>query len=171
MEIIAPSGKFCTAMPIARAKHPASVIHSFPASSPANVTPTTIPSGILWSVTAMISIRFDFNSPFLPSFLFVNRIVSASNAIKNTTPRKKPTVAGTQAIFPCSRAMSMAGSNKDQTDAATITPAANPSSAFCSRRFISFLRKKTMAAPSVVPTNGIMIPAKTSKFMSYHPDF
>ena len=47
IDIIAPSGKFCIAIPIAKAKAPAIVIPAFPIRAPAKVTPTAIPSGIL----------------------------------------------------------------------------------------------------------------------------
>ena len=56
----------------------------------------------------------------------------------------------------------MAGISRDHTDAATITPAANPDRIFWTFAFmLSFLKKKTMAAPSVVPRNGIRIPMFT----------
>ena len=47
IDIIAPSGKFCIAIPMAKAKAPAIVIPAFPIRAPAKVTPTAIPSGIL----------------------------------------------------------------------------------------------------------------------------
>ncbi len=47
MEMIAPSGKFCIAIPIDSAKAPAMVTEVLPASTPAKTTPTAIPSGIL----------------------------------------------------------------------------------------------------------------------------
>ena len=43
-------------------------------------------------------------------------------------------------------------------DAATITPTANPESAFLTLTFNSFFKKNTQAAPAVVPTNGIRRP-------------
>ena len=49
----------------------------------------------------------------------------------------------------------MEGISNDQTEAATITPEANPSSAFCRRFGISFFIKKTKADPSAVPAKGI----------------
>ena len=45
-----------------------------------------------------------------------------------------------------------------QTDAATITPAANPVSARWMWSPSDCLRKNTLAAPSEVPRNGIRIP-------------
>ena len=55
MEMIAPSGKFWMAMPTDRAKAPARVIVVFSVSTPAKVTPTAMPSGILCRVTARTS--------------------------------------------------------------------------------------------------------------------
>lgn len=51
------------------------------------------------------------------------------------------------------------GIKSDQTDAATITPDANPKSVFWMIGFNSFFKKKTQAAPAVVPTNGIKTPS------------
>ena len=45
-------------------------------------------------------------------------------------PTKKPTTAGIHAIIFCSFAISIEGIKSDQTDAAIITPDANPNSAF-----------------------------------------
>ena len=50
MERIAPSGKFCMAIPTASANAPAMVIPVLPIIAPATVTPTAIPSGRLWRV-------------------------------------------------------------------------------------------------------------------------
>lgn len=47
---------------------------------------------------------------------------------------------------------SIAGISNDQTEAATITPEAKPSSAFCSFTDISPFIMKTKADPSMVPT-------------------
>ena len=52
METMAPSGKFWTAMPRESASTPIAVISVSPARYPAQTTPTAIPSGMLWSVTA-----------------------------------------------------------------------------------------------------------------------
>ncbi len=52
----------------------------------------------------------------------------------------------------------MAGMSKDQTEAATITPDAKPSSDFCTRSSMSPLIKKTNAEPSIVPSNGMSSP-------------
>ena len=70
-------------------------------------------------------------------------------------PRVNPISAGAHAIFPCASAMSMDGMSSDHMDAAIMTPAANPSRAFSTSGDILSFIKKTMAAPSVVPANGI----------------
>ena len=46
--------------------------------------------------------------------------------------------------------MSMAGINSDQTDAAIITPAANPRNTRCMAGLMSFRKKNTMPAPRIV---------------------
>ena len=57
---------------------------------------------------------------------------------------------------------SMAGISRLHIDAATITPAAKPARARCTRSPRDFFIKNTQAAPSVVPKKGIMIPRKVS---------
>ena len=52
----------------------------------------------------------------------------------------------------------MAGISRLHTDAATITPAANPVSARCTVSLSVFFMKNTQAAPSDVPRNGIKMP-------------
>lgn len=76
-------------------------------------------------------------------------------------PNKKPMAAGTTENFPMSSLISMAGMSNDHTEAATITPEANPRKAFCTHGFSSFFTKNTQAAPSVVPIKGSMIPQNT----------
>ena len=51
-EMMAPSGKFWMAMPRDSARAPAAVIWALPERYPAYTTPTAMPSGILWRVTA-----------------------------------------------------------------------------------------------------------------------
>ena len=63
-------------------------------------------------------------------------ILSKTN--RKTTPSRKPTAAGTHAIFPCSSAISMEGIIKDQIDAAIITPEAKPNKSFSTLLFILF---------------------------------
>ena len=55
IEMIAPSGMFCMAMPSDIAMADASDIVDTPSSAPANTTPTAIPSGRLCIVTAIAS--------------------------------------------------------------------------------------------------------------------
>ena len=54
MDTMAPSGKFWMAMPSDKARAPAAEISAAPVRYPAYTTPTAIPSGMLWSVTASI---------------------------------------------------------------------------------------------------------------------
>lgn len=136
---------------IAKANAPAIVIPAFPRIAPANVTPTAIPSGILWSVTAKTSIVVFFSFAFTPSGLLLSKCkwgITLSKTSKNTIPNKNPIVAGIHAIFPCSVAISIDGINKDHTDAAIITPAANPSSNFSIFLFILFFIKNTIPEPN-----------------------
>lgn len=135
---------------IAKANAPAIVIPVFPRIAPANVTPTDIPSGILWSVTARISIVVFFSFDFTPSGLLLSKCMCGiilSKTSKNTTPNKKPIETGIHAIFPCSVAISIDGINNDHTDAAIITPAANPSSNFSIFLFILFFIRNTIPEP------------------------
>ena len=69
IDIIAPSGKFCIAIPTANANAPLKVIPVFPIKAPANVTPTAIPSGILCNVTASTIIVVFLSFDFTPSGL------------------------------------------------------------------------------------------------------
>ena len=71
-----------------------------------------------------------------------------------------------KASFPICSDISMEGMSSDHTEAAIITPDANPRSIFCTRGLISFFRKNTQAAPSVVPAKGIKIPRNV--FIFYH---
>ena len=73
-------------------------------------------------------------------------------------PIKNPTAAGTTDHAPLSAFSSIAGMSNDQTDAATITPEANPNNNFCNRTDISSFIRKTNAEPSIVPNSGSRIP-------------
>ena len=94
-----------------------------PLINPANATPTAIPSGMLCKVTAIKSIIF---SPSFGSFpVFKSKSgTSASKSIIDPVPARKPVTAGIH-----DPAASIDGNKSDQTDAAVITPAANPSMA------------------------------------------
>ena len=81
-----------------------------------------------------------------------------SSSSRNSTPSQKPAAAGKNASLPRAADCSMAGMSRLQTDAATITPAANPVSARWMWSPSDCLRKNTLAAPSEVPRNGIRIP-------------
>jgi hypothetical protein len=56
----------------------------------------------------------------------------------------------------------MAGISSDHTEAATMTPEANPSKTFCSSIGISLFMKKTNPEPRAVPRNGINKEARTA---------
>ena len=76
-------------------------------------------------------------------------------------PIRRPDIAGRKLNFPMPLSVdrSIAGISRDQTDAAIITPEENPSKAFCKRGWILSFIKNTIAAPRVVPTNGMETPA------------
>ena len=132
-----------------------------PLSAPANTTPTAIPSGRLWMVTARASIAVFDRCDRMPSGLSVPICrcgVSSSMSNKKPIPNRKPTAAGSTAHFPLSAPICIAGISSDHTDAATITPDAKPNNDFCSRADISSRMKNTKAEPSIVPSSGISSP-------------
>ena len=142
-----------------------------PLSAPANTTPTAMPSGRLWMVTARASMAVFDNCERIPSGLSVPICrcgVSSSIISRNPMPNRKPTAAGSTdhalaslSIINCPlsiEAISMAGISSDHTDAATITPEAKPNNVFCSRADISSFMKNTKAEPSIVPSSGISSP-------------
>ena len=132
-----------------------------PISAPAKVTPTDMPSGMLCSVTARTSMVVFFNELSTPSGSVLSRCrcgIRLSSTRRKAMPPRKPPAAGIQAICPCSPAISMAGIKSDQTEAAIITPEANPRRSFSI--FLCIPRiKNTMADPRVVPAKGINNPA------------
>ena len=145
---------------MAKANAPIIVILVVPLNIPAKTTPTAIPSGILWRVTARININDLFKWEGFPSGLSLltckcGMIVSRIN--KKPIPNKNPIAAGSHWIFKLED-ISIAGIKSDQTDAAIITPEAKPNKAFCILGFMSFFKKKTNADPNVVPIKGINIP-------------
>ena len=73
-------------------------------------------------------------------------------------PTQKPANAGRNASFPIHAACSIAGISRLQTEAATITPAANPVRARCTVLLSCLRIKRTQAAPKDVPRNGIRMP-------------
>ena len=154
---MAPSGKFWMAMPMDRAKAPVRVISPCPVSMPANTTPTAIPSGMLWRVTASTSMVSRLKLLWGPSAFSLPRCrwgTSWSISSRKAMPSRKPTAAGRKASRPRWADWSMAGMSRDHTAAATITPEAKPKRAFCTRGWIWRFRKKTHPAPSVVPNRG-----------------
>ena len=164
-EMAAPSGKFCSPMPMARAIAPAST--SWPTSLPAteNARPTAMPSGILCSVTAktIMVVRRSFEGRPSGSVLPMCKWgKSWSSSIKNAPPKINPPPTGTSGLFPWVSAISMAGSSKDQTDAAIITPAAKPKKIFCVLSDISFLKKNTMPAPKTVARHVKPVPKRAN---------
>ena len=142
--------------------------------APASTIPTEAPSGILWSVTASIII-VDFLKPLrIPSCSpapIWRCGTSRSSTSRNRIPNRNPTAAGTNANFPMPSDMSIAGISSDHTEAATITPEANPSIAFCSITLISPRNRNTHAAPSAVPASGIITPASKSMYILLLPVF
>ena len=73
-------------------------------------------------------------------------------------PSRNPIEAGTTDHFPISPHISIDGSSNDHTDAAIITPAANPNNDFCSSSDICCFVKKTIAEPRTMPTIGMSRP-------------
>ena len=150
------------AIPTANTNAPAMVIPVFPRTAPAKVTPTDMPSGILCSVTARTSIVVFFKLASMPSGRLLSRCrwgIRLSRVSKNAIPPRSPTAAGTHAVLPCSEAISMAGLRSDHTEAAIITPDANPRSIFSILCPITFRMQNTIAEPSVVPAKGINSPS------------
>ena len=70
-------------------------------------------------------------------------------------PRRNPIDAGSTDHFPISPHISIEGISSDHTDAAIITPAANPKSVFCSSSDICLPVRNTIADPSMMPTIGM----------------
>ena len=167
----APSGKFWMAMPMASANAPESVMATFPESQPAKTIPTAMPSGKLCNVTASVSMVVRLSFALGPSGVALPRCkcgVILSRINRKRMPAQNPTVAGMNASFPMDSLALMAGKSRLQTEAATMTPAANdkrPRLRFCP---ICFFMKKTQAAPRTVPKNGMARPwaiCKTGSFM------
>ena len=60
--------------------------------------------------------------------------------------------------MPLSATMSIDGISNDHTEAATITPEANPNKAFCTRGERPSFIINTNAEPNIVPSKGISKP-------------
>ncbi len=146
------------------------VMPVLPIIAPAKVTPTAMPSGRLWSVTARTSMVVFCRLLPGPSALLLFRCrwgIVRSKSSKNKMPSQNPATAGTKAHFPMEAAWSIAGTSRLHTDAATMTPAANPVRARCTDTCSLFFIKNTHAAPRAVPRNGIIIPRITSVCIKY----
>jgi len=89
-----------------------------------------------------------------------------SRRSRNAIPIINPMAAGANANLPICSDMSMAGISKDHTEAATMTPAANPRSAFWITGFSSFFINRTHAAPAVVPIKGMIKPQNIVIFIT-----
>ena len=97
IEMMAPSGMFWMAMPNETATADASEMSAIPCSAPANTTPTAMPSGRLWMVTARASIAVRDNLERGPSGRSEPRCrcgVNSSRASRKPIPSRKPTAAG-----------------------------------------------------------------------------
>ena len=124
-------------------------------------------------VTANTIIVVFFNFAFIPSGLSSFKCkcgIKLSNSNKNNIPKINPIAAGSHSIFPCSFAISIDGIINDHTDAAIITPDANPNNNFSTFRLNLFFIKNTIADPKVVPKNGIANPIVKSilSLLSYN---
>ena len=163
----APSGKFCTPTPRARATAAVNRAGSSAWAARAKETPTAMPSGILCRVTASTSIRVRRREVW-PSRQWKDSGAKwgsrASMASKNAMPRADPPAAGSQPARCSSRAFSMEGMSRDHTLAASITPAAKPSITRCSPGELWRRNRKTTQAPrAVIPkVNPVPRAAKTS---------
>src|SRR5690554_2125635 len=129
-----------------------------------NATPIAKPSGILCNVIEKTNKIDLFILVVIPSFTLplpkciCGIILSAP--YKNKPPNENPIAATSQAILPCSSAISIPGAKSDQKLAATITPAATPY-IIPSTFLLIFLKKNTKPAPSAV-TNHVNKPPKSA---------
>ena len=128
----------------------------------AKVRPTAMPSGMLCSVTASTSRVERRNVDGRPSACAAPRCrwgSRPSSASMSRMPSTKPPAAGTQPMPPAASASSMAGMSRLHTDAAIITPAANPRKIRCMASPDRRRRKNTIAAPSDVIKKVKPVPA------------
>ena len=150
----APSGTFWMPMPMARATAMPTMAGSPPFSpAMANSSPTDIPSGMLCSVTAVNSRVGRCQRLGRPSGSFSPGCKCGSKAcspMRNATPSAKPPAAASQGTWPASSARSMAGISSDHTDAAIMTPAANPRNTRWAKALSRPRNRNTAAAPRVV---------------------
>ncbi len=160
---MAPSGKFWMAMPKERVSAPAAVMVWVPAVQPASTIPTAMPSGILWRVTASISMVFRLNWERGPSgsgLFWCRWGMVRSRRRRNRMPSQNPMAAGRKAHWPRDADWFMEGMRRLHMEAAVMTPAAKPVRA--RRRLVRrvpFIRK-TQAEPKVVPRKGRRMPCR-----------
>ena len=159
MDNMAPSGKFCIAIPIANAHAADVAMLLFASIEEPKITPTAIPSGILCSVTASESIvvRFHCFLVLNPSGVVAPACkcgITVSSSSRNNMPNTNPAAAGIHVMLLFSALISRLGMSNDHIDAATMTPDANPKSSFRNQSLIAPRSRNTMAAPKVVPMNG-----------------
>ncbi len=130
IDTMAPSGKFCIAMPIDSVSAPAMGMKALCSSTPAIVAPTASPSGILWMVTAITSFFVADMRERGPSSCWLTCIcgVKWSRAHNAKKPATTPAATGTTRKAPSAPSDSKAGISNDHTEAATITPDAKPRS-------------------------------------------
>ena len=99
-EMMAPSGKFCMAIPRDSAMAEARVMLPSWLSMPANTTPTAIPSGMLWRVTArtsMVVLGSAHRRPSGASWSEWRWGMRRSSASRKAIPSKKQRTAGKKA--------------------------------------------------------------------------
>jgi hypothetical protein len=89
-----------------------------------------------------------------------------SRRSRNIIPAQNPTNAGRNASLPNPSDCSIDGTRRLHTDAATMTPEANPVSARSTCRPILFFIRKTQADPRDVPRKGTINPIKIPLFIS-----
>ena len=146
----APSGIFCKPMPSARASAPLTASGS-PCRASAAASPTTMPSGRLWRVTASTT------RPIRPcSFdpVCISRPAASSSRSRPTAPSINPAAGASQTGSVPASARSMAGSSRLHTLAASMMPAAMPQSIRRVRGSSARRTRKTPAAPSAVQSAG-----------------
>lgn len=69
-------------------------------------------------------------------------------------PQRKPMAAGTTENLPMSSHIFIEGISKDHTEAAIITPEANPNNSFCVLTGMASFMKNTKEDPISVPEKG-----------------
>lgn len=110
-------------------------------------SPTAIPSGMLCRVTAstIMVVRLRWAGSPSGSLLPMWRWgVSRSRTMRKAPPSRNPPPTGRAGDCPISSAISIEGMSRDQTEAATITPAAKPRKIFWVAGFRSSRKKNTM---------------------------